>query len=563
MSEEFLNFGLHPDIMRAIEERGYEIPTDVQKQIIPMMMEANDVLAQSQTGTGKTAAFALPILNLTQAKIGFVQCLILAPTRELVMQVAEIIEEYGKYTHHKVLSIYGGSSYDRQIKALRKGVDIVVGTPGRLLDLINKKALKLSQVHHLVLDEADEMLSMGFIDDVETIMSEIKGQHQTALFSATLPKRIVELAEKYMVNPTTVKVKAAHLTVDKIDQRYYMVNQKDKISALTRLFEVEEITRALIFTKTRKSTGEVANELTQRGYPAEAINGDLTQDARIQVLKRFRNDQITVLVATDVAARGLDIQDISHVINFDLPYEEEYYVHRIGRTGRAGKEGIAISIITPAEEFRVRRLQRFTKADITKHVLPTKDEIIEYRNNILMHDLEKWLIRDRCKQELVMVEALMEGGHDPMKIAAVALKMARAKERQRPIWEISALKPPRSKSGRNSRNDRRGGNRDRNSGGNRDRSGGDRSKRRAASKVSHEAGMVRISMNIGKNQQIRPRDIVGTLAYQADIPGSEIGKIFIENKSSLVDIPEKYLTRVISKSGEMKIRKFTIDVKNA
>ena len=555
MTTEFMMFGLREELLQAIEERGYETPTEIQAQIIPLMIEANDVQAQSQTGTGKTAAFALPILNVMEHKKQ-VQCLVLAPTRELVMQVTEIMKEYGKYTDIKVLSIYGGDRYDRQIRGLNKGADVVVGTPGRLLDLLGKGILDLSNVRHVVLDEADEMLSMGFIEDVETILEAVTVPHQTALFSATLPKRIVELSQKYLYQPVEVKIVAKRLTVDAIEQRCYMVNNKDKIAALTRLFEVEDITSALIFTKTRKSTGEVANELTQRGYPAEAISGELPQEARIRVLDRFKNKQIKVLVATDVAARGLDIDDISHVFNYDLPYEEEAYVHRIGRTGRAGKSGIAITLITPKEEYRVRRLQQYTKAEIKQFPIPTKEEIVEHRNQALMEDLNKWLGRDRCKQELAMVMELAEQGHDPLMIAAVALKLARAGERQRPIFDISLLKRGDSRkrnerSGRNDRysRDKRGKGRDR-----KDRPPRD------ISKESHESGMVRLRLNVGKSHDARPRDIVGMLAYQADIPGKEIGKIFIEKKHTFVDVPEARVGEVMAKSGQIKLHKYEVEV---
>ena len=552
MTNEFVMFGLRSELLQAIEERGYETPTEIQAQIIPLMLEANDVQAQSQTGTGKTAAFSLPILNVMEHKKE-VQCLVLAPTRELVMQVTEIMEEYGKYTDIKVLSIYGGDRYDRQIRGLQRGADIVVGTPGRLLDLIGKNILDLSKVRHVVLDEADEMLSMGFIEDVETILEAITVPHQTALFSATLPQRIVELSQKYLYQPIEVKVEAKQLTVDAIEQRYYMVNEKDKIAALTRLFEVEDISSALIFTKTRIRTGEVANELSQRGFPAEAISGELPQEARIRVLDRFKNKQLKVLVATDVAARGLDIEDISHVFNYDLPYEEEAYVHRIGRTGRAGKSGIAITLITPKEEYRIHRLQRFTKAPIQQFSIPTREEIVEFRNQFLMDELVKWLNRNRCKQELTMVEELVAEGNDPMMVAAVALKLARAGERQRPIFDISPLDYGRSKSRkeRKSRDGRRDGKRD----GRRD----DRPKRDISTE-SHEKGMVRVRLNVGKNHNARPRDIVGMLAYQADIPGSEIGKIYIEKKYTLVDIPEPRVGDVMSKSGKIKLHKYEVNV---
>jgi ATP-dependent RNA helicase DeaD len=400
----------------------------------------------------------------------------------------------------------------------------------------------------VVLDEADEMLSMGFIDDVETILEHITVPHQTALFSATMPQRIVELSQKHLFEPIEVHIEADHLTVESIDQRYYVINQKDKIAALTRLFEVEDISSALIFTKTRVLTGEVANELSQRGYPAEAISGDLSQDARNQVLERFKNKQIKVLVATDVAARGLDIQGISHVINYDLPYEEEAYVHRIGRTARAGKSGIAITLVTPKEEYRINRLKRFINAPIYQFPIPTKEEIVAHRNQTLMDELGKWLARERCKQELKMVEELVSEGNDPMMVAAVALKLARAQERQRPIWDISEAKAPPASRKRDDKKKRREPRTD--------KSAPDE----PISKESHEAGMVRLQLSVGKNHNARPRDVVGILAYQADIPGSDIGKIFISKNYTLVDVPEKHVPAVLGKSGKIKLHKYPVEI---
>ncbi len=281
----------------------------------------------------------------------------------------------------KVLAVYGGQAYGPQIRSLKRGVQIVVGTPGRLNDLIRKNILDLCGVHTVVLDEADEMLSMGFIDEIETILSETPAQRQTTLFSATVPHRIRKLAEKYMNNPQSIFVKQTEMTVNTIEQRYCVVNEKDKMAVLTRFFEVEEITSALIFAKTRVSTGELANELTVRGFAAEALNGDLNQDARERVLNRFRNNQIKVLVATDVAARGLDIDDISHVFNFDLPHDPDSYVHRVGRTGRAGKDGISITLVTPKEKYSVRRIEKFIKHELTLVAIPTEEEIATYRVN--------------------------------------------------------------------------------------------------------------------------------------------------------------------------------------
>ncbi len=576
MTTEFSHLNLHPRVIQSVTDLGYETPTDIQKEIIPIMLEGHDVTAQSQTGSGKTAAFSLPILSNMVPGGDNVQCLVLAPTRELAMQVAKSFEAYGKGVGARVLAVYGGSAYGPQLKQLRRGVDVVVGTPGRLLDLIRKKHLDLSSVFTVVLDEADEMLSMGFIEDIESIIKETPKNRQTALFSATLPKPIRRLAEKYMKDPVAVTIKRKQLTVDSIEQRYYKVNkERDKMPALTRLFEMEDISSALVFARTRISTGELAHELSKRGFAAEALNGDLSQDARIRVLNRFRNHQIKVLVATDVAARGLDIDDISHVINYDLPQDHEVYVHRVGRTGRAGKKGVAISLMTPKENGRIKRIERYTKKTMDVGTLPTVAEIWAGREAKLMNKVRVWIERDRCKREYDLVSELVAEGFDPIKVAAVCLKIVRADENKRPIAEIAAVVDRGSRNNRKDRYTKRDGGRkdnrrngrDNRSSGKEGRSSGKESWRNNGPEVqgksSHESGMVRLSMGKGKTDGIRPNDIVGTIAYHANIPGYSIGKILIKQDHTFVDVPEQYVTQVMAQEGKFEIHKEKISIKVA
>jgi len=401
MTDEFTQLGLHPQLVQAVSDLGYTTPTPIQSEVIPLMLDGHDVIGQAQTGTGKTAAFALPILQTLERDQRCVQALVLAPTRELANQVAQATLEYGSCQKVRVLAVYGGQPYSRQISRLRQGVDVVVGTPGRLLDLIEKRELNLTCVSTVVLDEADEMLSMGFIDDIKEILSEIPSERQTALFSATISAEIRSLADKYMHSPQSVTIKSKQLTVDTVDHRYCLVNKEDKLAVLTRFFEVEDITSALIFASTRVGTSDLVNELMGRGFPAEALNGDLNQQTREQVLNRFRSNQSTVLVATDVAARGLDIDDISHVFNYDLPMDPEMYVHRVGRTGRAGKTGIAISLLTTKEMWRLRRIEGFTKQKITQIKIPTVEEIEERREAQLMEQLTVWLKRGKSRFRLL------------------------------------------------------------------------------------------------------------------------------------------------------------------
>jgi ATP-dependent RNA helicase DeaD len=553
MTNKFEQLGLHPQLVQAVDERGYSEPTPIQSSIIPLMMAGQDVLGQAQTGTGKTAAFALPILQHITAGAGYTQALIVAPTRELAMQVSKAFYAYGRHREVRVLAIYGGQPYGRQINRLRKGVDVVVGTPGRLLDLIKRKALDLSQVRTVVLDEADEMLSMGFIEDIEAILEKTPDERQTALFSATLPPAIRRLADNYMRNPQSVTIQRQQLTVAAIEQRYYLVNEADKLSALTRLFEVEAISSALIFARTRLGTGELANELTVRGFPAEVLNGDLSQDARERVLARFRRNQVEVLVATDVAARGLDIDDISHVFNYDLPQDPEVYVHRVGRTGRAGKTGIAITLLTPKEKWRLRRIEKYARQKITKTALPTVEDIQARREAKLMEQVQVWLRRGRCSRERELVTQLVEEGHDLLDIAASALKVARAEEKQRPIPPIGEVVDYRQQQGRRRNGQIRPGKKRARKGNGRERN----------NKYAHEKGMVRLSLNAGKAQGTRPNDVVGTIAFHADIPGRTIGAIRIQKERTLVDIPEQFVTQVLEKSGSYQIHRQSVTVEPA
>lgn len=560
MKTEFSNLNLRPELVQTVVTLGYSEPTPIQEQVIPLLLNGQDVIGQAQTGTGKTAAFALPILNALPPEREGVQSLILAPTRELAQQVAQAITDYSQKMDVTVLAVYGGQAYERQIRVLRRGVDIVVGTPGRLIDLMKRKVLDLSTVRTVVLDEADEMLSMGFIEDIETILQETPIERQTALFSATLPTEIRRLANSYMREPQSITIRRKELTVAAIEQRYHLVKERDKTAALTRLYEYEEIVSALIFVRTRVSAGELANELTVRGYPAEAIHGDLSQDARDQVLNRFRQNQIKVLVATDVAARGLDIDDISHVFNYDLSPDAETYVHRVGRTGRAGRSGVAISLVTPSEQWRMQRIERYIKQPITLTPIPTVEDILAKRERHLIEQMEMWLRRGRYRRESELVTELVEAGHDPWQIAAAALKVARAAEKQRPIAEISDAKPLRERGNRrngfgngthNSRRNPRAGHATR------------PQRSRQASRQSHEEGMVRLSLNAGKMHGVRPNDVVGTIAYHANIPGNTIGAIRIQQDHTFVDVPEQFVQQVLDKGSNYRIREHEIMVERA
>ncbi len=569
MTTEFSQFDLHPQLVQAVDELGYTTPTPIQSAIIPIFLTGQDVIGQAQTGTGKTAAFALPMLHNIKPGLGFTQALVMAPTRELALQVSKAVSEYGRHLDVRVLTVYGGQPYRPQIQALRKGVDVVVGTPGRLLDLLQKEALDLSGVRLLVLDEADEMLSMGFIEDIESILKEIPGEHQTALFSATMPPEIRRLADRYLSNPQMVAIENKQRTVAAIEQRYYLVNEFDKTAVLTRLFEVEEITAALIFTRTRASCGVLANELSNRGFSAEPLNSDLNQDARERVLSRFREGKVTVLVATDIAARGLDIDHISHVFNYDIPQFVEAYVHRVGRTARAGKSGIAISLITPGEIRKLKRIETFTRQKISEAAIPTVEEITAHREAVLLEKMRVWLKRGRAKKERELIEQFVAEGFDPLEVAANALKMARGDEKQRPIERVSELRAAvasRGKYGEAKYGDSKSRNGTYARGSDVARTPGradEMDNDRFKSNKSHEQGMVRLIFRAGRDQGIRPADVVGTLAYHADIPGKTIGAIKIREVHTLVDVPEQYVPQVLAKSGDYQVRKQAITIELA
>jgi ATP-dependent RNA helicase DeaD len=421
-----------------------------------------------------------------------------------------------------------------------------------LNDLLERKVLNLSEIKTVVLDEADEMLNMGFIEEVEKILAETPAGRQTSLFSATLPPRIRTLANRFMRDPQSVNIKRETMTLASTEQRYYLVHESDKTNALTRLFEIEPITSALIFARTRAETATLANELVVRGIPAEAIHGDLDQNARERVLGRFRANQLKVLVATDVAARGLDIDDISHVFNYHLPDDAEVYIHRIGRTGRAGKSGVAITLISPRDKRRLREVEALTKQPVKKMELPTAGDIVKHREAQVVENLKIWLGRGRYKRELEMVQELIEAGHDPLNIAAAAIKIARADEKQRPIADVSEVKDDRSK--RPEREAIRGAKREPFAGRREGTSKGLRAGRRSEAS-SHEEGMVRLKLNKGKANGVRPSDVVGTIAFHANIPGYTIGKIRIEDKFTFVDVPQDAVEQVLKQNGNYRIGK--------
>ena len=527
MSSNFESFELDPELVRAVGDMAYEAPTPIQVQTIPALLEGRDVLGQAQTGTGKTAAFALPMLNNLDAEVRGVKGLVIEPTRELAIQVAKAVRDYSRHQRVDVLAVYGGQAYDRQIRRLRRGVDIVVGTPGRMLDLIRKQILDLGAVQFVVLDEADQMLSMGFIEDMEAILKETPSTRQTALFSATLPQPIRRLADNYMQDPITVAINPDQVTVPETEQRYYLVNDADKLAALTRLLETESATRTLVFVRTKVSAAGLAEELFGRGFQAEALHGDMVQSARETVMGHFRQGQTAILVATDVAARGLDIQDVSHVINYDVPYDPEDYVHRIGRTGRAGKSGVAIMLLTPKERRRLHGIEAFTLQTIRQAELPTVEEVLARRDARFTESLLAELAELKPRSS-ALVEHLESLGFPTAEIAAASMQLARNTMGEPEVESVRAV------------GDFERGRRD--------------TAKRARGGDRRKSGIRQLAMDVGKSEGVRPRDVVGAIAGEAGVPGRAVGAIEIQDHRTLIEVAERYADRVLAKMRRVRMR---------
>ncbi|MFB1051755.1 DEAD/DEAH box helicase [Paraliobacillus sp. JSM ZJ581] len=453
MTTTFQSLGISKPIMKALEKMGFEEATPIQEQTIPLGLEGKDVIGQAQTGTGKTAAFGIPMIEKIDKDQKKIQGLVVAPTRELAIQVSEEIHRLGKFKGVRTLPVYGGQHMERQIRALKDGPHIVVATPGRLLDHIRRKTINISHVHTAVLDEADEMLNMGFIDDIRDILKAIPEQRQTLLFSATMPKEIREIATTLMKKPEEVKVKAKEMTVSNINQFFVEINEKQKFDTLTNLLDIHAPELAIIFGRTKKRVDEVTEGLHARGFRAEGIHGDLTQGKRMSVLNKFKNGRIEILVATDVAARGLDISGVTHVYNFDVPQDPESYVHRIGRTGRAGKGGEAISFITPREMPHLHLIEKTTKSKMTRMQAPSFDEARRGQQQITVEKLDRTIEKANL-QDYRETAAELLNQHDSVTVVAAALKMMTKERRQTPVT-LSSVQPVSVKKAKNDKSKRK------------------------------------------------------------------------------------------------------------
>jgi len=533
----FESLNLSPAILKAVEELGYKTPSEIQAQCIPLLLERKDVLGLAQTGTGKTAAFALPLLNNIDPSVKQPQILVLTPTRELAIQVAEAFEQYAKGTRGvEVLALYGGQSYSIQLSALRRGAQIIVATPGRLIDHINRGTIKFDALQALVLDEADEMLRMGFIDDVESIMEKTPREKQTCLFSATMPKQIQNISSKYMNNPEQVHISARNSTVSSVEQVFWNAHVH-KNKAIVRFLEAEQYEGAIVFVRTRNDTVQLAELLEREGFSAAPLNGDMNQQARERTVDRLKSGMLNVVIATDVAARGLDVDRLSLVINYDIPQDSEAYVHRIGRTGRAGRTGKAILFVKHNERYLLKNIIRHTKSEIAQVELPTAKIVEEKRINALQEKLTLALEnKDITFFNEVAANMAQKLELAPEDLAGALLCLA---QQQSPIKVEEVKIQPRERNERNDRNPRSNDRGDRGRRNERPERGGERAERKPRERNSRDAGpMDTYRIEVGREHGVQVKNIVGAIANEADISSKFIGDIRLHDSHSTVQLPQ-------------------------
>ena len=525
---KFEDMNISNEILRAVLDMGFEEATPIQSQAIPVILEGKDIIGQSQTGTGKTAAFGIPLLERIDPDDRRLQALILCPTRELAIQVSEEFRKLLKYKENiRVLPIYGGQPIDRQIAALKKGTQVIIGTPGRVMDHMRRRTIKAETVQMMVLDEADEMLDMGFREDIETILVKIPEDHQTLLFSATLSPEILDITKRFQRDPEFIKIVRKELTVPSIEQYYFDVKEKTKLDALTRIIDVYDPNLAMVFCNTKKRVDDLVEMLQGRGYFAEGLHGDLKQPQRDKVMQKFRNGTIEILVATDVAARGIDVDDIDVVFNYDVPQDEEYYVHRIGRTGRAGKSGKAFTFCVGKEIYKLRDIMRYTKTKVQQQKLPTLSDVEEMKTNIFLEKIKGIIDEGHLTKYINLVDRLLEEDYTSIDIAAALLKNHLSDVN---ADDIDALD-------------------DINLGGT-EIYGGEGEK------------MVRLFINAGKKNKIRAKDIVGAIANEAGVPGKTLGAIDLYDDYTFVDVPSEFVRDVLHgmKNAKIKNKKVHIEI---
>lgn len=593
---KFDELSLSKELQKAITEMGFEEATPIQSAAIPVILEGRDVIGQAQTGTGKTASFGIPIAEFIDSHSKKTQALVLCPTRELAIQVAEEMAKIVKYKRGiHILPIYGGQSIERQIKALKSGAQIIIATPGRMIDHINRKTADLSHVNMIVLDEADEMLNMGFRDDIEEILKFIPEERQTVFFSATMPPPIMQLTKKYQQDPEIVKVVHKELTVPNINQYFYELRNSMKLEVLTRLLDIHNPVLSLVFCNTKRAVDDLVSHLQARGYAAEGLHGDMKQLFRDRVMAKFRSGKIEILVATDVAARGIDVDDIDAVFNYDMPQDEEYYVHRIGRTARAGRKGQAFTFISGKEFYKLRDIERYTKTKIVKQDIPTISDVKEIRDTQMITEIKEAIEEIRLDASKVrpLLDKLLIDEYDTMDIAAGVLNMVLKTQTELP--EKDELKDFSHRGDRRERDydkkdrgdrrddrrddrrgDKRDGKRDRNrnenrgnhEGGNyadRDsrRDGNRRDRRDRSERNSAGGNMVRLFFNGGKKDKIQPKDIVGAIVGETNIPAKAIGSISLLDSFSFIEVDKQYSNKLMDQLNNKRIKGVSVNLEIA
>ncbi len=523
---KFDELNINEKILRAVTEMGFEEATPIQAKAIPVLLEGFDIIGQAQTGTGKTAAFGIPLLERIDPKDKSVQAVVLCPTRELAIQVADEIRNLAKFMHGiKVVPIYGGQDIVKQIRSLKSGVQIVIGTPGRVMDHMRRRTVKFGNVSMVVLDEADEMLNMGFREDIETILQDVPEERQTILFSATMPKPIMEIATNYQKDAQLIKVVRKELTVKNIEQYYYEVRPKNKEEVLSRLLDIYNPHLSIVFCNTKKQVDDLVNGLQGRGYFAEGLHGDMKQMQRDRVMNGFRKGRTDILVATDVAARGIDVDDVDAVFNYDLPQDEEYYVHRIGRTGRAGRGGLAFSFVVGREVYKLKEIQRYCKTKITARPIPSLNDVANTKAEMIFKDLGRMISEEDLSSYISLIEKhVNEEDYTAMDMAAAFLKMA-----MRDGTDVDAAVEEMDEFG----------------------------------DTGAEEGMVRLFINVGRAQKVRPGDILGAVAGETGIPGKLIGSIDMYDKYTFVEVPREFAKDVLRAMKNAKIKGKNINIEPA
>ena len=556
----FDELNLDPRILRAVTDMGFEAASPIQAQAIPVEMEGHDMIGQAQTGTGKTAAFGIPLLMKMDPENRKTQAMILCPTRELAIQVAEELRRLAKYMSGiKILPVYGGQEIVKQIRSLKGGVQIIVGTPGRVMDHMRRKTIRTDAIHTVVLDEADKMLKMGFLEHMETILGELPEERQTVMFAATMPHAIAQIAQKFQKDPKMVQVVKKELTVPKVTQYYYEVKPRNKVEVMCRLLDMYSPKLSIVFCNTKRQVDELVQALQGRGYFAEGLHGDLKQVQRDRVMESFRNGRTDILIATDVAARGIDVGNVEAVFNYDIPQDDEYYVHRIGRTGRAGREGKAFSLVVGKEVYKLRDIQRYCKTKIIPQAIPSLNDITEIKADKILDQVQDILNdADLTKIVNIIEKKLMEDDYTSLDLAAALLKMSMGDDNED---IIDNYMPARSLDdldsyGRNSRGRDRGRNNSRRKGA---------TDRAAVDYVLNggEERMARLFINIGKSQRVTPGDILGAVAGESGIPGRLVGSIDMYDGYTFVDVPAEYAEDVLNAMSHARIKGKHIHVEKA